>query len=246
MTYRERRKQAEKREQICKIILAIALLGVCLYCFWDGVQWENGKSSGYGIGFLVPTYSGQAFCVINDNVPFFTEEEKETDSFENYSELDSLGRCGPAFANVSRELMPKKDREEIGHIKPTGWKQAKYEGIVDSVPPYLYNRCHLIAFCLTGENDNEKNLITGTRYMNVEGMLPFEEKVARYLDQYDHHVLYRVTPVFTGNNLLADGVLMEAYSVEDDGAGVCFCVYVFNVQPGVGIAYATGDSWKDL
>jgi len=175
----------------------------------------------------------------------FTNEDKSTISFESYSKLDWLGRCGVAFANVGRDLMPRDNRGEIGDIKPSGWVQAKYEGIVDSKPPYLYNRCHLIAYCLTGENANEKNLITGTRYMNVEGMLPFEEKVAKYLDKSDNHVLYRVTPVFAGKNLLASGVLIEAYSVEDQGKGICFCVYVYNVQPGVEIDYATGESWLE-
>ncbi len=138
--------------------------------------------------------------------------------------------------------MPTEERGQIGSIKPTGWIQARYEGVVDSNPPYLYNRCHLIAYCLTAENANEKNLITGTRYLNTEGMLPFEEKVAKYLDQYDHHVLYRVTPDFQGNDLLAKGVLIEAYSIEDQGQGICFCVYCYNVQPGVTIDYTTGES----
>ena len=170
------------------------------------------------------------------------EEEKARGTFETYSELDSLGRCGVAYACVSRELMPTQERGQIGNVKPTGWVQAKYEGIVDSQPPYLYNRCHLIAYCLTAENDNRRNLITGTRYMNVQGMLPFEEKVARYLDGHDNHVLYRVTPDFHGKELLARGVLIEAYSVEDNGEGICFCVYCYNVQPGVEIDYATGES----
>ena len=191
-------------------------------------------------GLTIPQYSGKAYAVINNNIPFFAEEDYTTESFETYSELDSLGRCGVAYANVGRDLMPTEKRGDIGSIKPTGWQQAKYEGIVESNPPYLYNRCHLIAYCLTAENANEKNLITGTRYMNVEGMLPFEEQVARYLDRNDNHVLYRATPIFGGNNLLADGVLMEAYSVEDHGAGIQFCVYVYNVQPGIRIDYKTG------
>ena len=191
----------------------------------------------------LPFYDGEPYVVVNDNVPFFTEEEKSSrDSFEVYSELDSLGRCGSAYANISRELQPTEEREAIGHIKPTGWNQAKYEGYVNSSPPYLYNRCHLIAFCLTAENDNEKNLITGTRYMNVEGMLPFETQVDRYLEENDHHVLYRVTPFYEGDNLLADGVLIEAYSVEDEGEGINFCVFVYNVQPGIELDYATGES----
>lgn len=140
--------------------------------------------------------------------------------------------------------MPTVERGDIGSIRPSGWYQAKYEGIVDSTPPFLYNRCHLIAYCLTGQNANEKNLITGTRYLNVNGMLPFEEQVARYLDQNDHHVLYRVTPIFEGDNLLASGVLMEAYSVEDEGSGISFCVYCYNVQPGISIDYRTGENRK--
>ena len=141
--------------------------------------------------------------------------------------------------------MPTDDRGEIGSIKPTGWVQEKYEGIIPSSPPYLYNRCHLIAYCLTAENANEKNLITGTRYLNVDGMLPFEEMVAKYLDENNNHVLYRVTPIYDGNNLLADGVLMEAYSVEDKGAGICFCVFCYNVQPGIELNYATGESKRE-
>ena len=192
--------------------------------------------------FNVPPFSGEPYVEINGNIPFFEESDYTTDPFERYSPLDGLGRCGVAYANVCRDLMPTEERGEIGSIKPTGWVQQKYEGIVDSKPPYLYNRCHLIAYCLAAENANELNLITGTRYMNVKGMLPFEERVAKYLDQNDHHVLYRVTPVFTGKNLLADGVLIEAYSVEDSGAGICFCVYCYNVQPGIEIDYRTGES----
>lgn len=192
--------------------------------------------------YYIPEYSGVACVEINNNIPFFEEEELSTEAFEVYSELDALGRCGTAYANISRELMPTEERGSIGGIKPSGWNQAKYEGVIDSKPPYLYNRCHLIAYCLTAENANEKNLITGTRYMNVEGMLLLEEKVANYLDKNDNHVLYRVTPVFDGDNLVADGVIMEAYSVEDNGEGICFCVYCYNVQPGVDIDYKTGES----
>ena len=205
---------------------------------------NSGKSDATGISddLAIPEYTGEPYVCINDNVPFFTEEEKTKDTFESYSELDNLGRCGVAFANVSRELMPTGKRGKIGSVKPSGWRQAKYEGLIDSDPPFLYNRCHLIAYCLTAENANEENLITGTHYMNVEGMLPFEEQVAKYLDRNDNHVLYRVTPVFEGDNLVAGGVLMEAYSVEDDGEGICFCVYCYNVQPGIAIDYATGKS----
>lgn len=180
--------------------------------------------------------------IINNNIPYFTEEEKQrTDAFEFYSELDILGRCSVAYANICKELMPTEERGEIGHIKPSGWMQAKYDNI-DSNPGYLYNRCHLIAFCLAGENDNEKNLITGTRFFNVEMMLPYETMVAEYIDSHpDNHVLYRVTPVFENNNLVASGVIMEAWSVEDNGQ-ICFNVYLPNIQPGITIDYATGKS----
>jgi DNA-entry nuclease len=177
--------------------------------------------------------------VVNDNVPFFTEGEMTEESFEDYSELDELGRCGTAYANVGQDIMPTEKRGSIGSVKPTGWHTVKYD-IVDG--KYLYNRCHLIGYQLTGENANERNLITGTRYLNVEGMLPFENLVDDYVDETNNHVLYRVTPVFVDDELVARGVLMEGYSVEDDGEGVCYCVYVFNVQPGVTIDYATGES----
>lgn len=190
----------------------------------------------------IPAYSGSPYVTVNNNVPWFDDTEKSrTDAFENYSDLDELGRCGVAYANICPELMPTEERGPIGHIKPSGWHSVKYpEQIKDN---YLYNRCHLIAFCLAGENDNEKNLITGTRYLNVDGMLPFEEKVAKYVDGTGNHVLYRVTPVFEGDNLIASGVYIEAYSVEDNGAGICFNVYCYNVQPGIGIDYASGNSW---
>lgn len=188
----------------------------------------------------VSTYSGTAYIELNNNRPFFDTEELSTESFESYAELDSLGRCGVAYANVCRELMPTEERGEIGMIRPTGWHTVKYPDVIEDL--YLYNRCHLIGYQLTGENANEKNLITGTRYLNVEGMLPFENKVAEYVRETNNHVLYRVTPIFNGNNLVADGVLMEACSVEDLGYGVSFCVFVYNVQPGIEIDYKTGES----
>lgn len=186
-------------------------------------------------------FDGQAYTTINDNTPEFTgNQKKDTTAFEQYSELDKLGRCGVAFANVCSEIMPNKKRGGISHVKPSGWQTAKYPGVVDG--KYLYNRCHLIGYQLAGENANEKNLITGTRYLNVEGMLPFENEVADYVQETGNHVLYRVTPVFDQDNLVADGVQIEAYSVEDAGKGVCFNVFIYNVQPGVSIDYATGDS----
>lgn len=185
-------------------------------------------------------YNGEPYVELNDNVPNFTTREKNnTKAFENYHRLDALGRCGTAYANICKELMPTEKRGAIGMVKPSGWNTVKYD-VVDG--KYLYNRCHLIGFQLAGENANKKNLITGTRYLNVDGMLPFEDEVADYVKDTDHHVLYRVTPVFKGDNLVAEGVEMEAYSVEDKGKGICFHVFVYNVQPGVTIDYATGES----
>lgn len=189
----------------------------------------------------VPQYSGSPFVELNDNQPGFSEEEFTTESFESYSPLDSFGRCGTAYACIGQDLMPTQDRESISEVHPTGWQTAKYD-FVDG--GYLYNRCHLIGFQLTGENANEENLITGTRYMNVEGMLPFENMVTDYIKETGNHVIYRVTPIFEGENLVASGVTMEAISVEDDGEGICFSVYVYNVQPGVEIDYQTGESWE--
>lgn len=188
----------------------------------------------------IPEFSGRPYVVINNNQPEFTDEDLTTVSYEYYSPLDTLERCGFAMACIGRDLMPSDDRESISSVKPSGWIQGKYD-IVDGKS--LYNRCHLIGFQLTGENANEQNLITGTRYCNVEGMLPFENMVADYIKETGNHVLYRVTPVFDGRNLVARGVQMEALSVEDSGEGICFNVYVYNNQPGITIDYATGENW---
>lgn len=188
----------------------------------------------------VPEYSGEICVAINDNKPYFTESDYTTNPFENYSELDSLGRCGVAYANICKETMPPKgdERGDISSVRPTGWKQAKFDG------EYLYNRCHLIAYSLSDEDANKQNLITGTRYFNVQGMLPMEKQVLEYMNKNkDNHVLYRVTPVFKGENLLATGVEMEAYSVEDNGK-LSFNVFVYNVQPGANLNYATGELIK--
>lgn len=190
----------------------------------------------------IPAYDGKAYVAVNNNEPFFTDSDMVTTAFENYSDLDSLGRCGVAYANICKEIMPTEKRGKIGMIKPSGWHTVKYDVIKDR---YLYNRCHLIGYQLAGENANPKNLITGTRYLNVEGMLPFENLVADYVNNTGNHVLYRVTPMFSGSNLVANGVLIEAKSVEDNGGGILFNVYCYNVQPGVGINYENGDSWLD-
>ncbi|MDR3765829.1 MAG: DNA/RNA non-specific endonuclease [Butyricicoccus sp.] len=191
----------------------------------------------------IPAFSGEPYVVIDDNQPHFDETNTDS-SFESYSDLDALGRCGTAYANIGSDLMPTEERESISNVKPSGWVNREYDAdLVDG--RYLYNRCHLIGYQLTGENANEKNLITGTRYLNVEGMLPFENMVADYIKETDNHVLYRVTPIFEGDNLVASGVHMEALSVEDDGEGICFNIYAYNNQPGITIDYATGDNWLE-
>lgn len=190
-------------------------------------------------GTEIPVYQGKAWIELNNNVPLFTKKDCSTKSFETYGELDSLGRCTTAYANVGQDLMPTKERENISQVKPTGWQKSEYDGIDGK---YLYNRCHLIGYQLTAENANEKNLITGTRYLNVTGMLPFENMVADYVKETKGHVLYRVTPVFYQDELVARGVKMEGWSVEDNGESVCFNVFVYNVQPGISICYADGTS----
>ncbi len=187
----------------------------------------------------IPPFSGKAHVVIDDNEPSFTKADLVTTAYELYAPLDDLGRCGVATACVGRECMPTEERGDIGQIKPSGWHTVKYDSVQGK---YLYNRCHLIGYQLTGENANERNLITGTRYLNIEGMLPFENMIADYVKETNNHVLYRVTPIFDGENLVARGVQMEAKSVEDDGEGVCFNVYAYNSQPGIVIDYATGES----
>lgn len=193
----------------------------------------------------IPEYNQSPYIEINNNKPTFTENEYTTKAFETYSDLDSLGRCGVAYANICKEIMPSENekRGAISSVKPTGWQTAKYPGTVDG--NYLYNRCHLIGYQLAGENANEKNLITGTRSFNVDGMLPFEEEVAKYVDRTGNHVLYRCTPYYRLNNLVASGVTIEAYSVEDHGEGIQFYIYVYNKQDGIHIDYATGNSWKE-
>lgn len=243
--------QTMKQGKLWLAAVMLIVLALCSGCENGADNWLFGNeeetnifSEGSKEAFTletIPEFSGKPYVALNQNKPDFTKEEKEnTDFFESYSELDALGRCGVAYANLCKEGMPTGERGEIGHIRPSGWHTVKYKDLVEGL--YLYNRCHLIGFQLAGENANEKNLITGTRYFNVEGMLPFENEVADYIKQTPNHVLYRVTPVYKGENLVADGVIMEAYSVEDDGRGICFHVFVYNCQPGIFIDYATGDS----
>lgn len=208
----------------------------------DGPQEDLVNNNSYVSLDAIPAYDGKAYVAVNNNEPFFTDSDMTTTAFENYSDLDSLGRCGVAYANICKDIMPTEERGKIGMIKPSGWHTVKYDVIKDR---YLYNRCHLIGYQLAGENANPKNLITGTRYLNVEGMLPFENLVADYVNNTGNHVLYRVTPMFSGSNLVANGVLIEAKSVEDNGGGILFNVYCYNVQPGIGINYENGDSWLD-
>lgn len=234
------RRNNRKRWTPARIALAVLLCAAWLTLRYIEMRYAPEYPEPAAILEEVPDYSGSPYVEMNGNVPYFTEEELTTEAFEDYSSLDDLNRCGTACANICRELMPTAPREDIGQIKPSGWKSVRYDSVNGGS---LYNRCHLIGFQLAGENANEKNLITGTRYMNVDGMLPFENLVADYVRETGNHVLYRVTPVFEGEELVARGVLMEALSVEDGGEGVLFNVYVYNVQPGIGIDYSTGDSW---
>ncbi len=226
------------KKRILSPIAIILLLALCFSlgsCF--GSTDKNDESFSLD---SIPEFDGErAYVVINDNKPFFTEDEITAESYESYAELDYLGRCGVAIACVGKDIMPTEERGSIGQVKPSGWHTVKYD-IVDG--KYLYNRCHLIGYQLTGENANKGNLITGTRYLNIEGMLDFENMIADYVKDTGNHVMYRVSPIFEGANLVASGVLMEAYSVEDKGAGIEFCVYAYNAQPGIVIDYKSGNS----
>ncbi len=225
------------RKFIALLALMALLLSACAPAAGDLAP-SGSQTNSYAQISEIPEYNGQPYVVLNDNEPVFDLSDAGT-VFETYSNLDALGRCGVAYANLCPELMPTENRESIRQVTPSGWVQAQYDIVSGGS---LYNRAHLIGFQLAGENANEKNLITGTRYMNTEGMLPFEDLVADYIRETDNHVLYRVTPIYEGNDLVARGVEMEAWSVEDEGDGVCFHVYVYNVQPGIEIDYATGES----
>lgn len=227
------------KHYLCRLTCILTLLLTFMGCSVLDLQ-KNDDIGSTSISMEeIPEYSGEPYVVINDNIPGFSETEITDQSFEQYNELDSLGRCGTAIASIGRDLMPTEERGSIGQVKPTGWHTVKYDNVDGK---YLYNRCHLIGYQLTAENANQLNLITGTRYMNVDGMLPFENMVADYVKETGHHVLYRVTPVFDGDNLLASGVQMEALSVEDNGEGISYNVFVYNVQPGINIDYVTGES----
>ena len=232
-TYKKRtgKKKLTKRELIVAVIIIVISAA---YQFYQASQFESYSMEN------IPAFDGTPFVVIDENRPSFTNEELTDEAYEYYSDLDYLDRCGVTEACIGSELMPTEGRGDISAVKPTGWVQNFYD-FVDGEA--LYNRCHLIGFQLAGENDNERNLITGTRYMNVDGMLPFENMVADYIKETDNHVLYRVTPAFVEDELVARGVQMEAFSVEDGGEGICFNVFCYNVQPGVEINYSTGENW---
>lgn len=218
---------------VCLIIFAVSTI------FGIGQDWFYLPEYNVVSVDSLPQFDDEPYIVINDNIPIFSDNELTELSFEYYSELDSLNRCGYAIACLGLDLMPTEERGSMGQIKPSGWQMVKYDFIDGK---YLYNRCHLIGYQLAGENANEKNLITGTRYLNVEGMLPFENMVTDYIKETGNHVLYRVTPVFYQDELVARGVQMEAWSVEDAGEGICYNVYVYNAQPGIEIDYKTGNS----
>lgn len=227
----KKRRKRGKRFLVFLIFAAVILAGA--HYIWNKTSISIEE---------IPEYSGDPYIEINHNLPEFELGDLSTVEFELYSLQDMFGRCGRAFANISPGTMPTEERGEIGMVRPSGWQTVRYD-FIDGA--YLYNRCHLIGYQLAGENANERNLITGTRYMNVEGMLPFENMVAKYVKETGNHVLYRVTPIYEKTNLVASGVQLEALSVEDGGAGIRFNVYVYNVQPGVVIDYATGDSWLE-
>ena len=236
-----RRKRKKNLNKLLSLIFCF-LLGYFIYYVHEEYVTlieEKEVKENYANFDSIPEYNGEAYVYINNNIPTFTDEEKTLESLEYYSPLDNLGRCGVAFANVSKDTMPTEERESISNIEPTGWQSVKYDIVSGG---YLYNRCHLIGYQLTGENANAENLITCTRYMNATTMLQFEQEVAAYVEETGNHVLYRVTPYFEGDNLVATGVSIEAYSIEDNGEGISFNVFVYNVEPGITIDYATGES----
>lgn len=232
-----RTKKSSSGIPVVAVVVLLVIAGVLWYIATQNKD-TAGNHPGYDIS-SIPAYSNEAYVAINGNKPDFTEDDIKSTSYEYYSDLDSLGRCGVCIASVGKDLMPTEERGSIGSVKPTGWQTVKYDSVDGR---YLYNRCHLIGYQLTAENANNRNLITGTRYLNIAGMLPFENMVADYVKETGNHVIYRATPYFEGNNLVASGVQLEGYSVEDEGEGILFNVYCYNVQPGINIDYATGNS----
>ena len=246
---KRRKKNIFKLKKRTKVIISLVALILALsvsLIFGEDIldRFDNSNSHIPSASLdSIPEFNGESpYVIINDNVPFFKDEEKVTKSYEKYGELDGLGRCTVCIACIGVDIMPTEERGDISTVEPSGWINAKY----DCVPgKYIYNRCHLIGFQLTGENANKQNLITGTQYLNIEGMLPFENMIADYVKETKNHVMLRVTPIYEGDNLVASGVLMEAWSVEDNGEGICFNVYTYNAQPGVIIDYATGNTRED-
>lgn len=241
----------KKRKTYMMPVRAAAVLCVLLaaFIYWhisSKVELPAGETGGISQSIVqkapetIPEFSRDDFIILNGGVPEFTEYDMENMIGEVYPELDALGRCGTVYARIDRTMMPQEERGEIGMVRPSGWHTVKYPELI--ADKYLYNRCHLIAYAMTGQNANELNLITGTRYFNKEGMLPFEKQVLEYLDDTDNHVLYRVSPLFIGKELVARGVEIEAYSVEDRGRGICLHVFIYNHQPGIEIDYRSGDS----
>ena len=247
---RKRKNKKNKKNiklELIITLIAIIIFSIASYFNIDLEKYINDLTNEYKISYSnsfdltsIPDFTDEPYVVLNENNPDFTQEDLEKENkFEEYSQLDYLGRCGVAFAKIGIDTMPTEEREEISQVKPSGWQSVKYDNVDGK---YLYNRCHLIGFQLAGENANEKNLITGTRYMNVQGMLPFENMIADFVKETKNHVLYRVTPIYEGENLVASGVQMEAKSVEDNGESICFNVYVYNAEPGITIDYSNGNS----
>ena len=226
------------KKKLHRILIIVVILAVAAAGIYTRLTGKDSPAQSVSID-SIPEFSGEPYVVLEDNKPRFTEDEIVDVSYEEYAPLDRLERCGVTMACVGVDIMPTEDRGSIGQVKPSGWQTVKYDHVDGK---YLYNRCHLIGFQLTGENANKQNLITGTRYLNVEGMLSFENMIADYVKETENHVMYRVTPIFIGNELVARGVTMEAWSVEDNGEGICFYVYAYNNQPGVTIDYMTGES----
>lgn len=233
------KKRNKKKFKRIYLFLFIVLINIFIISYYNNKKTINNDNDNYQNIGDIPFYPNNSFITINNNIPNFDLETYTKSAFEYYSNLDNLGRCGTAYANIDKSLMPNDSRESISKIKPTGWHTVKYDIISGK---YLYNRCHLIGFQLTGENTNEKNLITCTRSMNVDGMLPFENMISDYINETNNHVLYRVTPIYDNNDLLAKGVQMEGYSLEDNGKSIKFNIFVYNIQNGISIDYKTGSS----